>query len=325
MADPTAAVSDDSDTVLDEPVELGVEDRDQPAGRVFAILLAAHLRAFRRHEPGVRLGEDPEELHQFRVALRRARALLAGGEDVFPEEERGLLEALMARFAELTSEVRDLDVLLESFDERVEQLSPRMRLGAPELERRLRARLASRRSELLAAMDGDLYPVLLRRWQVLSSVYRVGGGDPGPDARRPAGDVVDELLARNDRRVRRQARRARRGEDMTDWHVLRKRVKRYRYLVNDVAPLRAHGSPRKVARSLGELQDHLGALQDGLATAELLEAEGLRGGGLAALTAGALVEHTCVAVQDDREVCLAAWREFDRPRSRERRKELRRS
>ena len=251
--------------VEDRPTELGVEDREQPAGRVFALLLGAHLRAFRRHEPGVRLGEDPEELHQFRVALRRARALLAGGRDVFPEEERGLLEALMARFAELTSEVRDLDVLLESYDDRVAQLSPRLRTGAPELERRLRARSAAARSELIAAMDGDLYPVLLRRWQVLSSVYRIGGGDPGPDAHRRSGDVIDELLARNDRRVRTRAKRARKGHDITEWHSLRKRVKRYRYLVTDVAPLCEQGSPRKVATALGELQDRLGELQADMA------------------------------------------------------------
>lgn len=318
-APPPAAESD----VGDRPAELGVEDREQPAGRVFALLLGAHLRAFRRHEPGVRLGEDPEELHQFRVALRRARALLAGGRDVFPEEERGLLEALMARFAELTSEVRDLDVLLESYDDRVAQLSPRLRTGAPELERRLRARSAAARSELIAAMDGDLYPVLLRRWQVLSSVYRIGGGDPGPDAHRRSGDVIDELLARNDRRVRTQAKRARKGHDITEWHSLRKRVKRYRYLVTDVAPLCEKGSPRKVAAALGELQDRLGELQDGVAIAELLEAEGRRGGGSAALTAGAMIEHTVVRTEDDREVALAAWRRFDRPKLRDRRRQLR--
>src|SRR6516162_9764535 len=35
------------------------------------------LTAWRRHEPGARLGEDPEELHQLRVTARRIDATLA--------------------------------------------------------------------------------------------------------------------------------------------------------------------------------------------------------------------------------------------------------
>lgn len=305
------------------PTELSVRDRDQPAGRVLAMLLEAHLQSFRAREAGVRSGEDPEDLHQFRVALRRARALLAVGHRVFPEEERALLSALMQQFATLTSDVRDLDVLLESFDDRVAELTPRLRTGAPELERRLRARLAASRSELLAAIDGDMYPVLLRRWQTLASVYRVGGGEPGPDARRPAGEVVDELLAHEDRRVRTQARRARRSDDVAEWHRLRKRVKRYRYAVTDVAPLCAQGRPTRLARALARLQDRLGELQDGVAIAEVLEVEGTRGGGPAALTAGALIERTVVAAEDDRDRALAAWHHYDRPKLRRVRAELR--
>jgi CHAD domain-containing protein len=303
--------------------ELSVRDRDQPAGRVFAMLLDAHLQSFREREAGVRSGADPEDLHQFRVALRRARALLAVGHRVFPEEERALLSALMEQFATLTSDVRDLDVLLEGYDERVDELTPRLQLGAPELELRLRARLSRSRAELLEAIDGDMYPVLLRRWQTLASVYRVGGGEPGPDARRPTGEVVDELLAHEDRRVRAQARRARRSDDVAEWHRLRKRVKRYRYAVTDVSPLCAHGRPKRLARELARLQDRLGELQDGVAIAEVLEVEGTRGGGAAALTAGALIERTVVAAADDRDRALAAWRRFDRQKLRRVRAELR--
>lgn len=303
--------------------ELSVRDRDQPAGRVFAMLLDTHLQSFRAREAGVRSGQDPEDLHQFRVALRRARALLEVGGRVFPEEERALLSALMQQFATLTSDVRDLDVLLDGYDDRVAELTPRLQLGAPELELRLRARLARSRSELLAAIDGDMYPVLLRRWQTLASVYRVGGGEPGPDARRPSGEVVDELLAHEDRRVRTQARRARRSDDVTEWHRLRKRVKRYRYAVTDVAPLCAQGRPKRLAAALARLQDRLGELQDGIAIAEVLEQEGTRGGGPAALTAGALIERTVVAADDDRDRALAAWRHYDRPKLRRVRAELR--
>jgi inorganic triphosphatase YgiF len=39
-------------------------------------LLAVQLRELERHDPGVRLGGDPEDLHRFRVATRRTRAIV---------------------------------------------------------------------------------------------------------------------------------------------------------------------------------------------------------------------------------------------------------
>ena len=38
--------------------------------------LRRQLAAWMRHEPGARLGADPEELHQLRVAVRRIEAML---------------------------------------------------------------------------------------------------------------------------------------------------------------------------------------------------------------------------------------------------------
>ena len=40
------------------------------------------------HEPGVRLGEDPEELHDMRVATRRLRAALKLYKKVLPRRPR---------------------------------------------------------------------------------------------------------------------------------------------------------------------------------------------------------------------------------------------
>ena len=43
--------------------------------RAAALLLEEQLRELERHDPGVRLGDEPEDLHRFRVATRRSRAL----------------------------------------------------------------------------------------------------------------------------------------------------------------------------------------------------------------------------------------------------------
>ncbi|MCX6524903.1 MAG: CHAD domain-containing protein [Actinobacteria bacterium] len=67
---------------------LGVEDRQQPAARVLALLLADNLQQFRSFESGVLSDLDTEQLHDYRVSLRRARSLLSSGRSVFPGAQR---------------------------------------------------------------------------------------------------------------------------------------------------------------------------------------------------------------------------------------------
>ena len=48
----------------------------EPGARRLREALGAQLEALLAHEPGVRLGTEPENLHQHRVAARRTRAFL---------------------------------------------------------------------------------------------------------------------------------------------------------------------------------------------------------------------------------------------------------
>ena len=66
----------------------------------------------RAKEPGTRLGEDPEELHDMRVATRRLRAALSLFEAVLPVRAQVFREEL-GWLARLLGTVRDLDVQLE--------------------------------------------------------------------------------------------------------------------------------------------------------------------------------------------------------------------
>ena len=53
--------------------------RGTPAGAALGIALGEQARRLLLHDPGVRLGSDPEDLHQLRVATRRLRAFLRAG------------------------------------------------------------------------------------------------------------------------------------------------------------------------------------------------------------------------------------------------------
>ena len=56
--------------------DTGAPPLDAPLDVHLRHLLTAQLRELEAHDPGVRLGDDPEDVHGFRVATRRARALI---------------------------------------------------------------------------------------------------------------------------------------------------------------------------------------------------------------------------------------------------------
>ena len=61
---------------------------DAPIGRVALAVLRRHFEALRANEPGARLGDDIEELHDMRVASRRLRAAMSLFADVLRLQRR---------------------------------------------------------------------------------------------------------------------------------------------------------------------------------------------------------------------------------------------
>jgi CHAD domain-containing protein len=78
------------------------------------------LRAFFReqyarmlaHDAGVRSGDDPEDLHQLRVAVRRMRSIIRTAKPALDEKGAETLQDELLWLAGETSQARDLDVLL---------------------------------------------------------------------------------------------------------------------------------------------------------------------------------------------------------------------
>ena len=83
---------------------------DAPAIELLHVLLSEQLRELLRHDPGVRLGDDAEDIHQFRVATRRSRALIRATEPMLGDRLTPLASQLKW-LARLLGPVRDRDVL----------------------------------------------------------------------------------------------------------------------------------------------------------------------------------------------------------------------
>lgn len=323
LSDPVFGVGPAAEALSGQGVRwsLGVEDRQQPAARVLALLLADNLQQFRSFESGVLSDLDTEQLHDYRVSLRRARSLLSSGRSVFPGAQRKELLVQLAEFGRVTSRVRDLDVLLEELPRLCRAVGVVVDDGQQSFEsQELRAALLRNRSGAFADLAGRIdpaggeaakYQAMLRLWQVVGSVHRIGGDDPGKDALRPSVVVAQATILRQFGKVRSAGRAARKSNEVSDWHRLRKRAKALRYGLAAYAPLLSEPAVSELVTRLRKLQNVLGRQQDHAVQIELVGLAGVDAGGRTALLAGAISEHLRREALKDLQNCSAAWSRFD--------------
>jgi CHAD domain-containing protein len=223
------------------------------------------LAVLRQKEPGTRLGEDPEELHDMRVATRRLRAALDLFVDVLPVRTHAFRDEL-GWVARVLGDVRDLDVQQEAQEEMaaaVEGWSGP--LGAPSDQHPLAAldALLDRereiaRAAMLAALDSPRWDRLVRG---LAAMVQQGPARRASATRLPAVIGVPELVVARHDAVMKAAKRAKKSGQAPDFHRLRIRCKRLRYSLEFSAELYG-GKTSRYVRRLAALQDQLGLLQD---------------------------------------------------------------
>jgi CHAD domain-containing protein len=239
--------------------DLGSLEVDQAAtvGEVAFAVLRTHFTELLSKEPGTRLGEDPEELHDMRVAARRLRAALALFVEVLPVRAGRYREEL-TWLAGVLGDVRDLDVQLQQLDEWERAIDPEDRRGLEALRAILDRRRTDARQTLAEALDS------MRRDRLVagfSTMLRHGPLRRSSASRMPVLLVAPDLLSSSYDRVRRGGKRIRGGSPADAYHRLRIRAKRLRYAIEFLSPV--YGRPaRALVRTLVAVQDVLGEHQD---------------------------------------------------------------
>src|SRR5215218_7668117 len=138
--------------------ELGPTDVDpsMSVGEVAFAVLRRQFAEMRAHEPGTRLGEDPEELHDMRVPTRRMRAAMKVFGDALPERARWLRQELRW-VAHALGDVRDLDVQIERIQAWKEGAGEEDSKFLDRIVRTVEKRRAAARQNMLAVLDSDRY------------------------------------------------------------------------------------------------------------------------------------------------------------------------
>jgi CHAD domain-containing protein len=264
--------------VLDLAAAGGDVSDETPEGRLGA-MLAVQVRAMLAADPAVRLGLGSESLHDFRVAMRRMRALLRAAR---PGLDPGWADGLRGELGWLAGETgaaRDLDVLVEELEPRVARLGEVDSPGGAPLLAGLNGERAAARERVLAAIASPRYLALVDR-------LVAEAGRP-----RLSGDRLDlaALVKAEYRRMRKAARRAGPRPDDAAMHRLRIKGKRARYAA-ELAALPDDRRGAAFVRAAKDLQDVLGSHQDAVVADERLRALTDGAEPLSAFAAGRLVE-----------------------------------
>jgi CHAD domain-containing protein len=226
------------------------------AGDVVRRALSTSVIRLLRHDPGVRLGIDAEDVHQARVATRRLRSDLR---TFRPLLEQAWADALRDDLRWLGGElgkVRDAEVLRDRLRAAASTLPAPDRHSALAIVAPLGAQVRSARRHLLTAMDTGRYIevidhlVAAARAPVLTEM-----------AASPARDVLPGLVRKPWRSLKSGAIAARGDVPDEQLHDLRIRAKRCRYAVEAAAAATGKHAA-KFAREVAALQEVLGELHD---------------------------------------------------------------
>jgi CHAD domain-containing protein len=234
-----------------------------PAAAAWIAVLREQLDEITSHLPGAIAGEDPEELHDLRVAVRRSRSALRHAKGVLPPELVECFRPELTQLQQATGPARDLDVLRADVSA----------IGDVDLDP-LRALLSSRaetaRDDLVAMLSSDQTKALLEDWgQTLDALVAALDDDEADEwgrwPRHAHRDVVDVAATRIDRQRKRVLKR---GNAVTETspperlHELRKQGKELRYLLELFGSYVPDRATPKVTKALKRLQDVLGHFQD---------------------------------------------------------------
>jgi len=269
-----------------------------PAGEALGAALEQQHERLLAHDPGTRLGVDPEDLHQMRVATRRSRAFLRTARPILAGDWAEPLRAELRWLGTALGRARDLDVLVEHLRSETTLLKGDEReagglLGSLEAERRMA------RHEAVAALAEDRY------FELLDALER-GAVSARTDA---AESSLAELWWREFRRCRRAFEGLSRTSKDSELHAARIRVKRARYAAELAAPELGGPGERFVAKAK-RLQDVLGEHQDAVVAQARIERWPAEGG--SERTAEKLRRRERQRREETRAAWPKAWKKVER-------------
>jgi len=263
-----------ADLLPDEYPERAGVSADDTMVEAARKVLTLHFQRVLHHEAGTRAGEDIEELHGMRVAMRRMNAALRVFSDYADSTRLEMVRKGVRRAGRKLGGVRDLDVFWVRAQAYLDTLPPERQGDLAPLRDAFEVERERARNRLLAYLNSDRYGTfkqrtaeLLQRADAWKLPKLTRKGDPMPYRVRHVAPlaVYEQAMAllANDEWVT-GAR-----PPLKRLHRLRIAARRFRYTLEFFQEVLAPQTEDLIARIAG-LEHHLGDLQDAVVSSGLL-------------------------------------------------------
>lgn len=251
--------------------------------------------------------DDPEPLHQARVAVRRIRSALAWFAPYLEPEAAGRFEDTLKRFGQILGEARDRDVFLQVLagdkaDDRQNGTWLDMVVPPVEAERRTAYRAIQ---ALINSGEPTAFTLALAGWAESGLWFRPQFGHlAGARLASITPELLDALADKASKRGRHLKDRS-----LSELHSLRKTLKKLRYCTEFCGSLYKRKRVKRYQERAKELLEVLGALNDTVGADELLDTLDTKD---ATLTPGiGLVSRVSIANREEALKQLPkAWKAF---------------
>jgi CHAD domain-containing protein len=240
------------------PGSVAAAGPDSTMGEVVQASVGNALARIVAHDPGVRLGDDPEDVHQARVGTRRLRSDLRTFRPLLDTDWVAGVREEAGWYAALLGDVRDAEVLMERLEHQGATLPKEDAAAVKTIVRRLARDREAARVRLLEGMDKPRYVALLDRLTEAASQPEFAEGE-GPA--QAAAAALPGLVRRPWRRLAKAVKALPEVPADEQLHAVRILAKHTRYAAEAAAPVM--GKPATAfAKQIAAVQTVLGDHQD---------------------------------------------------------------
>jgi CHAD domain-containing protein len=254
-----------------------------PMREVARANLRRYLSVWHSHEFGARLGDDPEELHDMRVAVRRLDGILRQFKSSLPTSILRI-RPIIKKLLRSLGDVRDLDVALCELEIFGGELPESDRAGVEPLKRHLLTQREGVRDRMLSVLDSASVQNGLHSLASLLAAAPTASPTVAPHAvptaaptavQQSTGELAryaaPAMLRLRYRKLRKRADKLASGSSTEAYHEVRGQLKKLRCALEAVAVI--YGKPAdEMLRVLRRWQESLGVQQDAAVASRRLAA-----------------------------------------------------
>lgn len=232
---------------------------------VLQMIFNEYVETLKMNEPGVRLGIEPEFLHQMRIALRRIRVALICFKKFFPKDLYKTFHSHLKDMFKTLAKEREIDVLNAMLTAEIDK-HPKIADQLKCCMQWLQEEKKKHHQSTIVLLDSNFYAQTLQHLQTLQSFQKHFPAH----AFQPIGDITSAMLKTNWKALRIKGNALTLKSHDDSFHEMRIACKKMRYQCEFMQPV-LNANALTFINQLKDLQATLGALQDRVTVQDVLK------------------------------------------------------